>query len=61
MKKLNVGLIGAGWMGKTHSFCYKAQRQIFGPDPFVLGLSVRFVSSSPISDCPVGSAGYFKS
>ena len=35
MKKLNVGLIGAGWMGKTHSFCYKAQRQIFGPDPFV--------------------------
>ena len=35
MTKLNVGLIGAGWMGKTHSFCYKAQRQIFGPDPFV--------------------------
>ena len=33
MKRLNVGLIGAGWMGKMHSYCYKAYRQFFGPNP----------------------------
>jgi len=33
MKKLNVGLVGAGWMGKIHSYCYKAYRQFFGSDP----------------------------
>ena len=33
MKKLNVGLVGAGWMGKMHSACYKSYRQFFGPEP----------------------------
>ena len=33
MRKLNVGLVGAGWMGKIHSYCYKAYRQFFGPEP----------------------------
>ena len=32
MKKLNVGLVGAGWMGKMHSYCYKAYRQFFGSE-----------------------------
>ncbi len=30
MKKLNVGLIGAGFMGKAHSLAYVAMPMFFG-------------------------------
>jgi predicted dehydrogenase len=35
MKKLNVGLIGAGFMGKAHSLAYVAMPMFFWPAPAV--------------------------
>ena len=33
MAELKIGLIGAGWMGKTHSMAYRAARLAFGGNP----------------------------
>lgn len=33
MRKLRIGLVGAGWMGKVHSMSYRTARNAFGPDP----------------------------
>ena len=33
MRELKIGLIGAGWMGKTHAMCYRAQPLAFGGEP----------------------------
>ena len=35
MKKLNVGLIGAGFMGKAHSLAYMAMPMFFWPAPAI--------------------------
>ena len=35
MKKLNVGLIGAGFMGKAHSLAYAAMPMFFWPAPAI--------------------------
>ena len=35
MKKLNVGLIGAGFMGKAHSLAYTAMPMFFWPAPAI--------------------------
>ena len=35
MKKLNVGLIGAGFMGKAHSLAYVAMPMFFWPAPAI--------------------------
>ena len=35
MRELKIGLIGAGWMGKTHAMCYRAQPLAFGGEPAV--------------------------
>ncbi len=35
MKKLNIGLIGAGFMGKAHSLAYAAMPMFFWPPPAV--------------------------
>ena len=35
MKKLNVGLIGAGFMGKAHSLAYVARPMFFWPAPAI--------------------------
>ena len=35
MKKLNVGLIGAGFMGKAHSLAYVAMPMFFSPAPAI--------------------------
>lgn len=35
MKKLNVGLIGAGFMGKAHSLAYVAMPMFFWPTPAI--------------------------
>lgn len=35
MKKLNVGLIGAGFMGKAHSLAYVAMPMFFWPSPAI--------------------------
>ena len=40
MKELKIGLIGAGWMGKTHAMCYRAQPLAFGGEPAVPVLEV---------------------
>ena len=40
MKELKIGLIGAGWMGKTHAMCYRAQPLAFGGEPAVPVLKV---------------------
>ena len=32
-KRIGVGLIGAGWMGRVHSKCLTTQSAVFGPDP----------------------------
>ena len=36
MKQLNVGLIGAGFMGKAHSLAYMAMPMFFWPAPAIL-------------------------
>ena len=33
MRELKIGLIGAGWMGKTHSMSYRTARLAFGGKP----------------------------
>ena len=33
MTELKIGLVGAGWMGKTHSMAYRAARLAFGGKP----------------------------
>ena len=33
MPELKIGLVGAGWMGKTHAMSYRAQRLAFGGKP----------------------------
>ena len=35
MRELKIGLIGAGWMGKTHAMCYRAQPLAFSGEPAV--------------------------
>ena len=35
MKKLNVGLVGAGFMGKAHSIGYSDMPKYFWPAPAV--------------------------
>ena len=40
MRELKIGLIGAGWMGKTHAMCYRAQPLAFGGEPAVPVLEV---------------------
>ena len=35
MKNLNVGLIGAGFMGKAHSLAYVAMPMFFWPAPAI--------------------------
>ena len=40
MAELRIGLIGAGWMGKTHSMAYRAARLAFGGAPAVPVLEV---------------------
>ena len=35
MRKLRIGLIGAGWMGKVHSMSYRTAQSAFGPEPAV--------------------------
>ena len=40
MAELKIGLIGAGWMGKTHSMAYRAARLAFGGDPAEPALEV---------------------
>lgn len=32
MKKIRIGLIGAGWMGKAHSSAFADAEMLFGPD-----------------------------
>lgn len=32
MKKIRIGLIGAGWMGKAHSSAFLDAQMLFGPD-----------------------------
>jgi predicted dehydrogenase len=33
MRKLRIGIVGAGWMGKVHAMSYRTARSAFGPDP----------------------------
>ena len=40
MRELKIGLIGAGWMGKAHAMCYRAQPLAFGAQPAVPVLEV---------------------
>jgi predicted dehydrogenase len=40
MTELRIGLIGAGWMGKTHAMCYRAAPLAFGGKPAVPVLEV---------------------
>ena len=40
MRELKIGLIGAGWMGKAHALCYRAQPLAFGGKPAVPVLEV---------------------
>ena len=40
MPELKIGLVGAGWMGKTHAMCYRAQPLAFGGKPAVPVLEV---------------------
>lgn len=35
MKKMNVGLVGAGFMGKAHCVAYANMQKLFWPAPFV--------------------------
>ena len=35
MPELKIGLVGAGWMGKAHAMCYRAQPLAFGGQPAV--------------------------
>lgn len=35
MREIRIGLIGAGWMGKTHSVAYRNVPMVFGPEPAV--------------------------
>ena len=40
MRELKIGLIGAGWMGKAHAMCYRAQPLAFGGKPAIPVLEV---------------------
>ncbi len=40
MPELKIGLVGAGWMGKAHAMCYRAQPLAFGGKPAVPVLEV---------------------
>ena len=40
MTELRIGLIGAGWMGKSHTLAYRAVRIAFGGEPAVPVLEV---------------------
>ena len=40
MPELKIGLVGAGWMGKAHAMCYRAQPLAFGGQPAVPVLEV---------------------
>lgn len=33
MRKLQIGIVGGGWMGKVHAMSYKTARSAFGPEP----------------------------
>jgi predicted dehydrogenase len=35
MRKIGIGLIGAGWMGKAHTVAYRNVPLVFGPEPAI--------------------------
>ncbi len=57
MRTVNVGVIGAGFMGKAHSLAYAAMPMFFWPAPavprrLVIAEVGKTRSGSPTSCCP---------
>lgn len=52
MKRIKVGLVGAGWMGRAHATAFRNASLVFGPDPAVLDIVA-------VADTNLGAARTF--
>ena len=58
MTELRVGLIGAGWMGKSHAMAYRAARLAFGGEPAAPVLEVVADASEDIAVRAASAFGF---
>lgn len=60
MRKLQIGIIGGGWMGKVHAMSYRTARSAFGPDPATPVIAVLADINSELAEAAARECGIEK-
>jgi predicted dehydrogenase len=60
LRKLQIGIVGGGWMGKVHAMSYRTARSAFGPDPATPVIAVLADINSELAEAATRECGIEK-
>ncbi len=60
MRKLQIGIIGGGWMGKVHAMSYRTAHSAFGPEPAIPVVAVLADINSELAEAAARECGIEK-